>query len=173
MFPLYLQNTLRTARDTVLITISSRFTAISGTLHCPSIQPPLMMVAPHVADTTSTTHPLEPTKAIPLTLQNQWALAAWGSGKDVCCAHPAGREDDAQNAASRRGQALFPLLLVRPLVHVPAPHAIKFHPNCITTMLKVILFVLYSSPTLPRIDSLNFVSSANFIANSFLLCQSH
>lgn len=27
MFPLYLQNTLRTARNTVLITIGSRFTA--------------------------------------------------------------------------------------------------------------------------------------------------
>lgn len=62
MFPLYLQNTLRTARNTVLITIRSRFAAISGTLHCPSIQPPLMVVAPRVADTTSTTHPLEPTK---------------------------------------------------------------------------------------------------------------
>lgn len=72
----------------------------------------------------------------------------------MCCAHPAGGEDDAQNAASRHGQALFPLLLVRPLVHVPALLAIKFHSNCITTMLKVILFVLYSSPTLPRIDSL-------------------
>lgn len=91
----------------------------------------------------------------------------------MCRAHPAGGEDDAQNAASRCGQALFTRLLVRPLVHVPAFHAIKFNPNYITTMFKVILFVLYSSPTLPRIDSLNFGSSANFIANSFLLCQSH
>lgn len=93
------------------------------------------------------------------------APEALGDGQGEGSAILQGEEDAEHRSAGWCAQAPFPLLPVRPLVHVPALHAIKFCPNYVTSVLKVILFVLYSSSAPPCIDnSSQFCVISNFIS---------
>lgn len=103
------------------------------------------MVAPQVADLVSAALPL-PTRCP----RDPRSRGGWAGGGQC---HPAGGEDAERCTAGWCAQALFPLLLARALVHTPSSYAIKFCPSYITTVLKVTLFILYSSSALPCIDN--------------------
>lgn len=78
---------------------------------------------------------------------------ATGDGLGEGSAILQGEDDAEQHTAGWCAQALLPLPPARPPVCAPALLAMTFCPNYITTVLKVILFLLYSSSALPCIDS--------------------